>query len=228
MMLLAIQDANRIPSGTDAAECRSLSPGEHYQNKWGWGCAESGCGCTRAFNQHRWWDYNAFLEVSLPESSDLIFKAALLTSSSSKGALPGLLCCTSLRSVAAAGPALTTPPPPLLMTNDAHTLLLLLLLPLLSASLPPCWSIFLSHSDAKVTALCFPLHSLSIAVAAVADSCVTQAPEKPESPTRKVEAPDPSLSPTDPCPPGSSILLPACNGGLQVTYLSTPLWAMKG
>ncbi|XP_041850121.1 nectin cell adhesion molecule 1b isoform X4 [Melanotaenia boesemani] len=62
-----------------------------------------------------------------------------------------------------------------------------------------------------------------IAVAAVADSCVTQAPEKPESPTRKVEAPDPSLSPADPCPPGSSILLPACNGGLQVTYLSTPL-----
>ncbi|KAM6932099.1 nectin 1b isoform 1-T1 [Lycodopsis pacificus] len=33
-----------------------------------------------------------------------------------------------------------------------------------------------------------------IAVAAVADSCVTQAPEKPESPTRKVEAPDPSLT----------------------------------
>ncbi|KAA8594096.1 hypothetical protein FQN60_004930 [Etheostoma spectabile] len=63
----------------------------------------------------------------------------------------------------------------------------------------------------------------SIAVAAVADSCVTQAPEKPESPTRKVEAPDPSLSPAEPCPPGSSILLPACNGGLQVTYLSTPL-----
>ncbi|KAM7412709.1 hypothetical protein PAMA_020201 [Pampus argenteus] len=62
-----------------------------------------------------------------------------------------------------------------------------------------------------------------IAVAAVADSCVTQAPEKPESPTRKVEAPDPSLSPAEPCPPGSSILLPACNGGLQVTYLSTPL-----
>ncbi|KAM7398982.1 hypothetical protein PAMP_018279 [Pampus punctatissimus] len=61
-----------------------------------------------------------------------------------------------------------------------------------------------------------------IAVAAVADSCVTQAPEKPESPTRKVEAPDPSLSPAEPCPPGSSILLPACNGGLQVTYLSTP------
>ncbi|KAG7217637.1 hypothetical protein INR49_021325, partial [Caranx melampygus] len=62
-----------------------------------------------------------------------------------------------------------------------------------------------------------------IAVAAVADSCVTQAPEKPESPTRKVEAPDPSLSPAEPCPPGSSVLLPACNGGLQVTYLSTPL-----
>lgn len=56
---------------------------------------------------------------------------------------------------------------------------------------------------------------------------MTQAPEKPESPTRKVEAPDPSLSPAEPCPPGSSILLPACNGGLQVTYLSTPLWALK-
>lgn len=79
-----------------------------------------------------------------------------------------------------------------------------------------CWSI---------TAVCLPLPPLSIAVAAVADSCVTQAPEKPEPPTRKVEATDPSLSPTDPCPPGSSILLPACNGGLQVTYLSTPLWA---
>lgn len=96
-------------------------------------------------------------------------------------------------------------------------------------SLSPFLLIYLSfsHSDAKVTALCFPLPSLSIAVAAVADSCVTQAPEKPESPTRKVEAPDPSLSPADPCPPGSSILLPACNGGLQVTYLSTPLWALK-
>ncbi|XP_068613287.1 nectin-1-like [Brachionichthys hirsutus] len=33
-----------------------------------------------------------------------------------------------------------------------------------------------------------------IAVAAVADSCEKQAPEKPESPTRKVEAPDPSLT----------------------------------
>ncbi|XP_019742885.1 nectin 1b isoform X5 [Hippocampus comes] len=62
-----------------------------------------------------------------------------------------------------------------------------------------------------------------IAVAAVTDSCVTQAAEKPESATRKVEAPDPSLSPAEPCPPGSSILLPASNGGLQVTYLSTPL-----
>uniref|UniRef100_A0AAV2J6M7 Uncharacterized protein n=1 Tax=Knipowitschia caucasica TaxID=637954 RepID=A0AAV2J6M7_KNICA len=60
------------------------------------------------------------------------------------------------------------------------------------------------------------------AVAAVADSCVTQAPEKPESPTRKVESPDPRVSPADPCAPGS-ILLPACNGGVQVTYVSTPL-----
>lgn len=81
-----------------------------------------------------------------------------------------------------------------------------------------CWSI---------TALCLPLPPLSIAVAAVADSCGTQAAEKPEPPTRKVEATDPSLSPTDPCLPGSSILLPACNGGLQVTYLSTPLWAQR-
>lgn len=99
-------------------------------------------------------------------------------------------------------------------------------LPLFSASffLPV---VYLSYWRWSITALCLPLPPLSIAVAAVADSCVTQAPEKPEPPTRKVEATDPSLSPTDPCPPGSSILLPACNGGLQVTYLSTPLWAQR-
>lgn len=112
----------------------------------------------------------------------------------------------------------------LFKTNEAHRLLLL---PLLSVSFPLLANLSFSHSHAKVTALCFPLPSLSIAVAAVADSCVTQAPEKPESPTRKVEAPDPSLYPAEPCPPGTSILLPACNGGLQVTYLSTPLWVVK-
>lgn len=112
----------------------------------------------------------------------------------------------------------------LFKTNGAHRLLPLLLLSVFFFS--PANLSFFFHSDAKVTALCFHLPSLSIAVAAVADSCVTQAPEKPDSPTRKVEAPVPvpDPPPAESCPSGSSVLLPACNGGLQVTYLSTPLW----
>lgn len=97
----------------------------------------------------------------------------------------------------------------LFKTNEAHTVLPPTLLSV-SSPLPANLSFSLSHSDAEVTALCLPLPSLSTAVAAVADSCVTQAPEKPESPTRKVEAPDPSLSPAEPCPPGSILYSVAC------------------
>ncbi|XP_070982433.1 uncharacterized protein [Oncorhynchus clarkii lewisi] len=73
-----------------------------------------------------------------------------------------------------------------------------------------------------------PPPSDSVAPPPEPDTVVTQATEKPESPTRKVMAPVPSLPSTGTTPPrspplGPCILLPACNGGLKLIYLSTRL-----
>ncbi|XP_045580900.1 nectin-1 isoform X4 [Salmo salar] len=73
-----------------------------------------------------------------------------------------------------------------------------------------------------------PPPSDSVAPPPEPDTVVTQATEKPESPTRKVMAPAPSLPSTGTTPPrspplGPCILLPACNGGLKLIYLSTRL-----
>lgn len=58
------------------------------QARLGGVCAECGWGCTWAFNQLTWWDYNAYLiaPLSPPHNLviDLIVKAVMLTSSVNK------------------------------------------------------------------------------------------------------------------------------------------------
>ena len=84
-----IQDAQHSPVGMVllCGRVGYLPPWEYHQNNRGWGCAESGWGCTWAFNQRTWWDYNAYFRAPPPLQNhviDFIFKSAVLLAAAAR------------------------------------------------------------------------------------------------------------------------------------------------